>query len=72
MTTTSLQAPRLAATSAARPAASVWQRLWAALEAHCQRRAAAELRRLAIHHRFSDPALAQRLHRIAADTDAPA
>ena len=47
MTTTSLHAPRLAKAPAQRPAtAGFWQRLWAGLEAHGQRRAAAELRRL--------------------------
>lgn len=44
------------------PAApTMWQRLWAAIERHGQRRAAAELRRLASHHVFSDPAMTRHL-----------
>jgi hypothetical protein len=36
-------------------------RLWAALEAHGQRRAAVELRRVAARHAYGDPALANQL-----------
>lgn len=39
-----------------------WQRLWAALEAHGQRRAAAHLRRMAAIHADIDPVLARRLY----------
>ena len=71
MTTTSLHAPRLAKAPAQRPAtAGFWQRLWAGLEAHGQRRAAAELRRLSVHHAFADPELSQRLRAIASRTEA--
>jgi hypothetical protein len=74
MTTTTLQSPRIHAAStaaAARPITRFWQRLWAAVEAHGQRRAAAELRRLAVSHRFTDPTMASRLCAIAAETEAP-
>ena len=40
---------------------TVWQRLWAAIERHGQRRAAAELRRIAAHHVFSDPEMTRHL-----------
>ena len=62
MSTTVLQPPRLAhvaSTAAASP--SYFQRLWTALEAHGQRRAAVELRRVAERHMHGDPALARRL-----------
>lgn len=68
---TTLHAPRLATAPAQRPAtAGFWLRLWAGLEAHGQRRAAAELRRLSVHHAFADPALSQRLRAIANQTEA--
>jgi hypothetical protein len=70
MTTTSLHAPRLAKATAQRPAmAGFWQRLWAGLEAHGHRRAAAELRRLSIHHAFTDPELSKRLRAIASQSE---
>jgi hypothetical protein len=62
MSTTVLQTLRLApvaSTAAATP--SFFQRLWTALEAHGQRRAATELRRVAERHMHGDPALARRL-----------
>ncbi|GAB4117699.1 MAG: hypothetical protein Fur0014_19160 [Rubrivivax sp.] len=59
MSTTVLHAPRIAA--AAPVGAGFWPRLWKALEAHGQRRAAAELRRTAWRYQSSDPALALRL-----------
>ena len=40
---------------------TVWQRLGAAIERHGQRRAAAELRRIAAHHVFSDPEMTRHL-----------
>ena len=52
------------ASSAEFPAAATttfWQRLWAAIERHGQRRAAAELRRIASHHVFSDPEMTRHL-----------
>lgn len=57
-----LRAGTLAPTAPAATAfGAFWQRLWAALERHGQRRAAAELRRIAILHAFSDPALNRQL-----------
>jgi hypothetical protein len=41
-----------------------------ALEAQGHRRAQAELRRLANHHVFSDPAMAQRLNAVADQSQA--
>lgn len=62
MSTSVLQSPRFApAGSAAAAEHSFFQRLWMALEAHGQRRAAVELRRAAARHANSDPALARRL-----------
>jgi hypothetical protein len=73
--TTSLNAPRLSAGATGRPAApGFWarfgSRLWLALEAQGHRRAQAELRRLANHHVFSDPAMAQRLNAVADQSQA--
>lgn len=57
-----LRAGTLAPTApAAAPFGPFWQRLWAAIERHGQRRAAAELRRIATLHAFSDPALNRQL-----------
>lgn len=50
---------------AAPVAGSFWQRLWAALEAHGQRRAAAHLRRMAAIHADHNPDLARRLNEAA-------
>ena len=66
MSTVTLQRTASAADVGA-PRVGFWRRLWLALEAQGQRRAAAELRRLAIHHRFSDPEMSRRLHSIAND-----
>lgn len=49
----------------ARRTPGIWRRVWAALEAHGQRRAEAELRRIAILHVSSDPALSSELRAIA-------
>lgn len=46
-----------------------WQRLWAGIERHGQRRAAAELRRIASHHVFSDPAMTRALLDAAAHAE---
>lgn len=59
MSTTVLHAPRI--TAAGRAGTSFWQRLWQALEAHGQRRAAVELRRAAWRFESSDPATARQL-----------
>lgn len=59
MSTTVLHAPRIAAFAPVNTA--FWPRLWKALEAQGQRRAAAELRRTAWRYQSSDPALALRL-----------
>lgn len=64
MSTTVLHAPRIAAPASTRP---FWQRVWSALEAHGQRRAAVELRRAAERHALTDPELAARLLQAAAD-----
>ena len=62
MSTSVLHSPRLApAASAAAATPGFFQRLWTALEAHGQRRAAVELRRAADRHMNGDPALARRL-----------
>ncbi len=61
MTTTALNS-RIAATHGG---PSFWQRVWAALEAHGQRRAAAELQRIAILHVSTDPELSRNLRAIA-------
>ena len=66
MTTTTLHAPL--ATAARGP--GFWQRVWSALEAHGQRRAAAELRRLAILNDATNPEFARRLNDVAAQTAA--
>ena len=62
---TSLHFPyRLGTLGPVAPAAATttfWQRLWAAIERHGQRRAAAELRRIAAHHVFSDPEMTRHL-----------
>ncbi len=66
---TSLHFPyRLGTLGPVAPAAAAtrfWQRLWAAIERHGQRRAAAEMRRVASTHVFSDPEVARQL-RVAA------
>ena len=77
MTTTSLNASRLSAGTTNRPAAAgFWTRLgtslWSALEAQGHRRAQAELRRLATHHVFNDPAMAKRLQAVADQSQAQA
>lgn len=59
MSTTVLHAPRISATG--RAGTGFWQRLWQALEAHGQRRAAVELRRAAWRFQSSDPAVARQL-----------
>lgn len=59
MNTIALHRPRILAAALNGP--GVWQRLWQALEAHGQRRAAAELRRSAERLQFTDPALARQL-----------
>lgn len=59
MSTTVLHAPRISAAGRAGP--GFWQRLWQALEAHGQRRAAVELRRAAWRFQSSDPAVARQL-----------
>lgn len=61
MTTTTLNA-RFADT---RRGPGLWQRVWAALEAHGQRRAAAELNRIAILHVSTDPELSRNLRALA-------
>jgi hypothetical protein len=60
MSSSVLSLPR----AAARPAASrvpLWSRVWSALEAYGERRASAELRRVALTHFASDPELRRRL-----------
>lgn len=57
--------PRTAAPAAGTPRPGFWQRVWIALEAHGQRRAAHQLRLFAAHHVTSDPELAQRLRELA-------
>ena len=59
MSTIVLHAP--GATRASSPTSTFVQRLWAALEAHGQRRAAVELRRVAARHAHGDPALSRQL-----------
>jgi hypothetical protein len=66
-TTAVLQAPRQL--PAGRAGKGFWLRLWQALEAHGQRRAAAELRRTAWRFQDSDPDLARRLLAAAADAE---
>jgi hypothetical protein len=66
MSTTVLHAPRVAAAGAVTNTPRLWSRLWAALEANGQRRAAAELRRVASLRESHDPELARQL-RAAAD-----
>jgi len=65
MSTTVLHPARLAPAAKA-PAAPTgfWLRVWAALEAYGQRRAAAELRRLAATHVSTDPELSRHLRAI--------
>ena len=62
---TSLHFPyRLGTLGPVAPAAAAtrfWQRLWAAIERHGHRRAAAELRRIATQHVGSDPEMARQL-----------
>ncbi len=61
---------RLGTLAPTAPAAGTfWQRLWAAVERHGQRRAAAELRRVARLHAFTDPALTRQLLAAAADAE---
>jgi hypothetical protein len=64
MNTVTMQRPALVA-HANEPRVSIWRRLWLALEAQGQRRAAAELRRLAAYHLYSDPEMNQRLRALA-------
>lgn len=62
MSTTLHYQARLGTLSPSAPASSTfWKRLWAAIERHGQHRAAAELRRVAALHVFSDPALNRQL-----------
>lgn len=68
MSTTVLHTPRIAAYAPVDT--GFWQRLWHALEAHGQRRAAAELRRTAWRYQATDPALALRLIEAARQSDA--
>jgi hypothetical protein len=49
----------------ARRTPGFWRRVWTALEAHGQRRAEAELRRIAMLHVSTDPVLSQQLREIA-------
>jgi len=64
MSTTALHPTRIAPRAGtATPA--FWQRLWAALEAHGQRRAAAELRRLAATHVSTSPEVQRALKEAA-------
>lgn len=67
MTTTVLN-PALG-NARARPESSLLQRVWAALEAHGQRRAAAELNRIAALHVSTDPELARNLRALAQRSD---
>lgn len=60
MSTTVLHVPRIDA-HAGRTGASLWQRLWQALERSGQRRAAVELRRAAWRFQATDPATARAL-----------
>jgi hypothetical protein len=69
MSTTVLHAPRAATAGATPNTPSIWLRLWAALEANGQRRAAAELRRVASMREGQDPDLARRLREAAAFAD---
>lgn len=64
MSTTVLPAPRI---TAAGP--GFWQRLWQALEANGQRRAAGELRRAAWRLQSSDPVIARQLLEAADHAD---
>jgi hypothetical protein len=62
MSTTVLHPARLApAAKASAASTGFWRRLWASLEAHGQRRAEAELRRLAATHVSTDPELSRHL-----------
>lgn len=69
MSTTVLHVPRVAAAGAVTNTPRLWARLWAALEANGQRRAAAELRRVASMREHHDPELARRLREAAAFAD---
>lgn len=68
MSTSVLHHPQLAP-RATTGAPGFWQRLWIAIERHGQRRAAAELRRVASHHVFSDPELSRQLLAAADQTE---
>jgi hypothetical protein len=63
MSTTILHHPnlRLAAIAQVSASSGFWQRVWAGIERHGQRRAAAELRRVAAVHAFADPELSHQL-----------
>ena len=62
MNTTTISSPRL---SASHGRSQFWQRLWAALEAHGRRRAAAELTRLDAMHISADASFSQQVRTIA-------
>lgn len=49
-----------------------WARVWAAAEAHGQRRALAELRRLSIRHASVDPELRHAIARLAEQVEGSA
>jgi hypothetical protein len=68
MSTSILRHPNLRQASIAQVAATsgIWQRVWAGIERHGQRRAAAELRRMAAVHAFADPELNRELLAAAA------
>jgi hypothetical protein len=70
MSSSVLAAPSPSPVPTARPAvdAGFWHRLWSALEAYGERRAAAEIRRVALTHFACDPVLRQRLLDAAAQT----
>jgi len=65
MSTTVLHTPHLSAAAKAPAAPSgFWLRVWNSLEAYGQRRAEAELRRLAATHVSTDPELSRHLRAI--------
>lgn len=68
MSTSILRHPNLRQASIAQVSATTgfWQRVWAGIERHGQRRAAAELRRMAAVHAFADPELNRQLLAAAA------
>ncbi len=70
MSTIVLQPTRAPRSVSGTDNAGLVQRLWSALEAHGQRRAAQELRRVAARHAYGDPVMASRLLAAAEAADA--